>query len=290
MVKIVDAGLRLKIQKLKDYFLSRSEIVMAFVFGSYTKGKQTGESDFDIAVYFSPEGRAIEWEEAKFYDCEDEIWSDIEKIIGIKTDMVVLNRAPSTLAFSIIREGIPVIIKNKPLYMRFLLAISSAAEYFRDFVNDFWAIKQRSMSLTDDDRERLIRTADFLESELKDYPLFSKNINRVEYETDSIKRRNTERWVENIVNSSIDISKILLASENKKIPQTYREILREMQLLEGFSSQIAEGLAQFAKLRNILAHEYLDIRFEQIKKFILESEELYKYLLDFVKKIIGKNR
>ena len=47
---------------------------MAFVFGSYVKGQATLESDFDVAVYFKPSGRAIEWEENKNYPQENEIW------------------------------------------------------------------------------------------------------------------------------------------------------------------------------------------------------------------------
>lgn len=258
---------------------------MAFVFGSYAKKRQIKESDFDIAVYFTPEGRAIEWENTKHYSEEDEIWLDIEKIVGIKTDFVVLNRVSSTLAFSVIREGIPVIIKNRSLYMRFFLVISSAAEYFREFIADFWVIKQRSMSLAEDDKERLVRIADFLETEIKCYSEFA-GMTQDSYESNAALKRNVERWAENIVNSSIDIAKIVLASHKKRMPQTYRDILRELSLIKGFSKDAADKLAQFAKLRNIPAHEYLDIRFAHIERFIEDSETAYKKLLDFVKALL----
>lgn len=277
---------RIKIRLLKDYFRKRPEVSMAFVFGSYAKKRQIKESDFDVAVYFTPEGRAIEWENTRYYSGEDEIWLDIEKIIGIKTDFVVLNRVSSTLAFSVIREGIPIIIKDRSLYLRFLLAVSSAAEYFREFIGDFWAIKQRSMSLAEDDRERLVRIADFLETEIRYYSEFS-GITQDSYESSAALRRNVERWVENIVNSSIDIAKIVLASRKKRMPQTYRDVLRELSLIKGFSKDTADKLAQFAKLRNILAHEYLDIRFTHIKRFIENSETAYKKLLDFVKALLA---
>jgi uncharacterized protein len=132
------------IQKLREYFEKRDDILMAFIFGSYVKEQQTSESDFDIAVYFKPKGNILEWEETDIYSDEDRIWGDVEKITGMRTDFVVMNRAPSTLAYSIIQEGLPIIIKNRALYLRFFLMISSAAEYFRDFTKDFWEIKQRS--------------------------------------------------------------------------------------------------------------------------------------------------
>ena len=275
-----------KIVLLKDYFAKKQDIVMAFVFGSHAKGQETSESDFDIAIYFRPAGHALEWEETKRYENEDAIWGDIERMAGIKTDLVVLNRAPATLAAAIISEGTLIVVKNYALYLRFLLTVSSAAEYFREFTIDFWNIKQRSRSLTDIDRDRLIRIADFMEMELKEYPAFV-SLNQKIYESDAVARRNAERWAENIVNSSIDLAKIILASEKKRIPQTYREILQELSLVNDFDQEAAEKLAQFAKLRNILAHEYLDIRFVQIKKFVQESEPAYRQLLNFVKKFVA---
>lgn len=274
-----------KITLLKDYFAEKQDIVMAFIFGSHAKGQEMSESDLDIAVYFKPTGSMLEWEELKQYENEDIIWGDIERIVGIRTDFIVLNRAPATLAAAIISDGAPIVVKDHSLYLRFLLTVSSAAEYFREFTVDFWNIKQRSRSLTDIDRDRLIRIADFLETELNEYPTFT-SLDQKAYESDAAKRRNAERWAENIVNSSIDIAKIILASEKKRIPQTYREILQELSLIDDFDQETAEKLAQFAKLRNVLAHEYLDIRFVQIKKFIQESESAYRQLFDFVKKFI----
>lgn len=274
-----------KIEKLKDFFMKKPQVLMAFAFGSYIKGTEMAESDFDIAVYFKPEGKNIEWEEEKIYEKEDEIWSEVERIIGLRTDFVVLNRAPSTLAFSIVQEGQPIIIKDEAYYLRFFLLISSAAEYFREFIKDFWIIKQRSTSLNEIDKGRLIKITDFLETETADYQKFS-GLDQKTYELDSSIRRNVERWAENIVNSSIDLAKILLASEKKRIPQTYREILQELSLISGFKQETAERLAQFSKLRNILAHEYLDIRFNQIKIFIQESEPVYKELIDFAKNFL----
>ena len=196
--------------------------------------------------------------------------------------MVVLNRAPAALASSVVEEGEPIIIKDERLYRRFWLAVSAAAEDFRDFVTDFWHIKEHSQSLSSVDKERLMRTVDFLEAELGDGVSF-KNLTRKTYETDAALRRNVERWAENIVNASIDIAKIILASEKKRLPQTYREILEELAQLENFDEGNAQVLAKFSKLRNILAHEYLDIRFNHIRDFIHEYARPYRAIVDFVK-------
>ena len=281
----MDAIIEGKIDSLKDYFSGRQDVSMAFLFGSYVNDRQTSESDVDIAVYFKPKTAALEWEESGEWGGEDEIWSDVERIIGIKTDLVVLNRAPAGLTYSVLQNGLPLVVKNESLRLRLFLAVSSAAEYFRDFVEDFWRIKQRSRSISDTDRERLIQIVDFLGAELSEYPKFS-SLNQKDYGSNPDLRRNVERWVENIVNASIDAAKILLASERSRIPRTYREILEELSLLSGFDAETAKMLGRFAKLRNILAHEYIDIRFNQIQAFIRYSWPAYKTLLDFVKKIL----
>ena len=59
-------------------------------------------------------------------------------------------------------------------------------------------------------------------------------------------------------------------------------------MLPNFKPETARELASFSKLRNILAHEYLDIRFEQIKKFVYESESSYLELLSYVKQRLAK--
>lgn len=136
-----------------------------------------------------------------------------------------------------------------------------------------------------EDRERVIRLLDYLESEVDDYPVFS-NLTWETYQKDKEKRRNVERWIENIVMSSIDITKILLASENRPIPDSYKEILFHTGLLGDFDEEFGKELSRWAGLGNIVVHEYLDIRWKNIKEFINESEPVYRQLIRGIKKIL----
>jgi uncharacterized protein YutE (UPF0331/DUF86 family) len=70
-------------------------------------------------------------------------------------------------------------------------------------------------------KTRLIKHLNFLEEELKDYSQF-KTLIREQYIRDRDKRRNVERWIENIINSTVDISKVVLTAERISIPDTYR--------------------------------------------------------------------
>lgn len=131
---ITDSG----INALKNYFENCEDVAFAFLFGSQARGTATKLSDIDIAVYFYPKKRhPIEYEEEVFYKGEDEIWSDVERILGKEIEMLVLNRVYATVAASAIR-GIPLAINDWGLYIDFMLIITAEAEDFMDFViNDY---------------------------------------------------------------------------------------------------------------------------------------------------------
>lgn len=131
-------------------------------------------------------------------------------------------------------------------------------------------------------KTRLIKHITFLEAELNDYGNF-KSLSWEDYNRQSDKRRNAERWIENIINSSIDISKIILLSENMIIPDTYRDIVTLLSSIPGFGKEYVERMAEWVRLRNIISHEYLDIRWNSISKFIQEAEGVYRYFLDRVR-------
>lgn len=137
-----------------------------------------------------------------------------------------------------------------------------------------------------EDRERLIRLLDYLESEVDEFAMFSDLTWEI-YQKDKVKRRNVERWIENIVMSATDLVKVLLASENRPIPDSYKEILYNVGLIVDFDEEFGKRLSRWAGLRNIVVHEYLDIRWKNIKEFIGESEPVFRQLINGMKKILA---
>ncbi len=128
------------------------------------------------------------------------------------------------------------------------------------------------------DIERIIKIIDFLETEISDIEKY-KGLTLLVYEKDREKRRSVERWIENIVNASLDIAKIILVAKDKKIPDTYKEYFIEICGTGLIDGEIAEKLAEGVKIRNILAHEYLDIKWKSIEGFIFDG---YKVYLDWL--------
>ncbi len=132
---------------------------------------------------------------------------------------------------------------------------------------------------------RLTKHITFFEAELKDYEKF-ESLSWNEYNQDRSKRRDVERWIENIVNSSIDIAKIILSVEGITLADTYKETVVLLSLVPGFDKNEVESLSDWVKLRNIISHEYLDIRWSSIKKFISETKPLYERFLNRLRKYI----
>lgn len=278
-----------ELRALKEYFAHRPDIVMAFLFGSHAKKIASRISDWDVAIYFMPqESGKVEWEEmGRDYPQENKIWDDLTDILKTDNiDLVVLNRAPANISASVINEGRIIAVKDRKLFLDFMLLTMRQAEDYASFVDSYYDISQRSSSLSLQDRERLKKIIDFLEQEfsLSDYfSIFSF----ADYQ-DLHKRHDVERWVENMVNSAIDIGEIILASKKKKIPDYYKDVFVQLGLLAEFKTMEIERFTGWVKLRNILAHEYLDIKWQRIKDFIGENQKHFREFLRNTKKLLEK--
>lgn len=270
-------------KRLKAYFEKREDVVMAFLFGSRAKNRVGPLSDWDVAVYLKTDSGRVEWEERnKEYPEMNKIWGDVMDILKTdNVDLIILNQAPSSIANTAI-SGKPLIVKDRKLYLEFMLIVSREAEDYRQFVDEYAKVFWRSASLAPPDRERLKKSLSFLGQQMLLYKDFT-GLSLKEYEEDHHKRNDVERWIENIMNASIDIAKLVLGSQKKPIPSTYRDALRNAAWALGFSEDFGLKLEQWAKLRNILAHEYLDIRWKQINEFIHKSEDMFQKFIESVK-------
>ena len=72
-------------------------IVAAFLFGSYAKGKEKPSSDIDVALLLS-ETKSIEFSTLQ-------LAAKLEKTLGNRVDVVILNSAGELLKFQVRRDG-----------------------------------------------------------------------------------------------------------------------------------------------------------------------------------------
>ncbi len=275
-----------KIESLKGYFSQNPEIVIAFVFGSRIEDRLHQGSDWDIAVYFAPHGLKIEWEdEGREYPEEERVLGDCIDILETdNVDLIVLNRASARMAETAI-QGMPLVIKDQRLFLEFMLIVTKEAEDYRRTSREYAEIYWRSKSLGEKDKEALERRLVFIDTELSALPEYT-GLTWDEYQKNHRKRREVERFIENLLNAAIDVAKIILASEKRTVPSTYREMLHLIGTVSPFSQDTADRLSGWVGLRNILAHEYLDLRWKPVHDFLEHCESHFRAFLQAAKEFL----
>jgi uncharacterized protein YutE (UPF0331/DUF86 family) len=146
------------------------------------------------------------------------------------------------------------------------------------------------MPFNKEHKYRLVRYVTFLEKEIEDYGLFAE-MTHEDYIQNRSKRRDVERWIENQINATVDIAKVILNAEDLPVPDTYREIVANLAILPAFKKETIDALSHWIRLRNIISHEYLDVKWDSIKKFILGGHVLYNDFSYAIKSyLIGKEK
>jgi uncharacterized protein YutE (UPF0331/DUF86 family) len=138
------------------------------------------------------------------------------------------------------------------------------------------------------DRSKVIPHVDYLEKELPFLSEYKKEIDWKVYELQRSKRLEIERWVENLINATLDISKMVLTIIGDEIPETSREVLFKVGARIYAKEEEAETFSELAKIRNTLAHRYLDLRWNDIKRFLEIAPTLYSQFISFVKREMEK--
>ncbi|MDI6754736.1 MAG: DUF86 domain-containing protein [Thermodesulfobacteriota bacterium] len=139
------------------------------------------------------------------------------------------------------------------------------------------------------DRSKLIPHVDYLEKELPFLAEYVKEIDWRVYELQRSKRFEIERWVENLINATLDISKMVLTIMGDEIPETSREVLFKIGSRIYEKEEEAETFSELAKIRNTLAHRYLDLRWNYIKRFLEIAPNLYPRFIYFTKREMEKD-
>ncbi len=137
------------------------------------------------------------------------------------------------------------------------------------------------------DRTKFIPYIEYMESELKFLPEYERKVDWKVYQHERNKRLEIERWVECLINATLDLSKMFLSFRGEGIPETSREVLYKIASFVFEKESDAEAFSQLAKIRNTLAHRYLDIRWQDIKIFIKLSPKLYPEFMEHIKTKIG---
>jgi uncharacterized protein YutE (UPF0331/DUF86 family) len=81
-----------------------------------------------------------------------------------------------------------------------------------------------------------------------------------------------ERWLQLAAEVCLDLANHLIATRGWPTPTTYREAFQSLGAHGVLSAELAEKMAGWAGLRNVLVHLYLDVDYAQI--FTILEEDL----------------
>ena len=108
-------------------------------------------------------------------------------------------------------------------------------------------------------------------------------------ESSKTKRREVERWVEQLINAVIAVAEIVLASRRNVIPETYRRMVLTLGTVPPFDEgDFCKKLSELLELRNVLAHDYLDYRWKEIRFFLDDTEPLWHDFIEKIKRFLSE--
>jgi len=105
-----DTGAYYKMEKKVVEYLSKQERVkLAYLFGSVAEGKEGKLSDIDLAVFLD---ESLSKKER--FDLQLKLMSEMSSILKTdKVDLIVMNDAPLSLNYEIIKANHPLLVRDK---------------------------------------------------------------------------------------------------------------------------------------------------------------------------------
>lgn len=112
------------INKIKNYFYKKKEVVAVYLFGSFASGKNRLMSDVDIAILLHPEYM----NSANFF--RQEYISQLGRQLRKDIHPVILNHAGEVLLKQILFKGNPVLVKDPKYNNQFkMVSLSRIADF-----------------------------------------------------------------------------------------------------------------------------------------------------------------
>jgi len=137
------------------------------------------------------------------------------------------------------------------------------------------------------DRDFIQRKIALIQDDLKHLAPFEKlTIKEIfdDFKTQAI----IERVLERVIGRALDINQHIIAEQGGELERvaTYRDTFIRLADLGIYSREFAEDISKSAGLRNILVHEYNNIKPDLLKKSIgaaiKEFNEYSKFILSFI--------
>jgi len=121
------------ITALKRIFEKDEEILFAYLYGSHVFNTVHFESDIDVAVYLKPS------DIKKHIRKEEELTSAlVTKFHTDKIDLRILNSLPFLLQYRIVKEGIPILVKDASERVNFEIRVMNRFFELRPYLDEYY--------------------------------------------------------------------------------------------------------------------------------------------------------
>jgi len=258
--------------------LERDEnVLLAYLFGSTVRGTRQPISDVDIAVLLrdnSLERQAdVLWRAAKAFRMPED-----------KIDIVDLSRADLHLKYNILREGIKLVDRG------------SEGELIRELVERYPEARDElnvalRVWLKEDPHIDQIIVLRRLDETLKNAAVIRERYAHKPLEwvlEDPERTLALERALERITEAMIDVCRHIVSVKGLGLIETQAEYPLRLAQRQLMPRDLAQRIAELAKLRNILAHRYLEIDYVKLQAKAQETaEQTVPQFADWTKKLLS---
>lgn len=235
-----------EIEKLKEKLNGIDNVLLAYLFGSQVEVPSWRESDVDVAVLLKDNS----WEKLSY------LMEEIAETLGTSTDkvdLVDLSRADDVLKYKVIKKGTKLV--DKSLYeQRLWEEVQSKLPDVFEFMDTYL-----EESLNPMEKEVLTRKLMALDEELNVLKTHILSKTALQVAEDPIAKRVLRDSLRVAIESMIDACKHIVASMRLGMVREYKDFPLKLGEAELIPKGLAEKLADYAKLRNVVIHRYVDL-------------------------------
>lgn len=280
------------IPALREFFSTRREVLFAYLFGSLATNQATPLSDIDIAVYIDPHKIKDEEYLSEF---KLRLMGQLMNLLQTDhVDIVALNQTPPLLNHRIVSAGILVDQKDSSTEQTFF--IRTLREYedtrclreiqFRHALKHFrtyaaWGIAD--VIDVEVIRKHLTQIDELL-GKLEKYA----RISREKFLSDDDIRLASERAIHLAIQNMLDVGTHMLAVLHIRNVADYRSVFVELGHAGILPERFAEKIADLARIRNRIVHDYADVTPREVYDFlqnrISELATFGTFILDYIKR------
>ncbi|MDR7410057.1 MAG: DUF86 domain-containing protein [Armatimonadota bacterium] len=237
-----------RIEELPARLAELRGLAAVWLFGSWARGEATPVSDVDLAYLPAADGDGA----------DAGLYRVVTRVLG--TDEVTLadvRALPATVAWQVVAEGRLLVLRDPDRVARWVEEVLQLApELFRlgaEGNADF--LRGVLMHRHEVDRDRVVELLRAVSADLAD--LRDKaQMDRERFLASRDAQAVVERRLQTAVEGCLNVGNHVIARKHLGVPRDYTEVFRILGQAGILSPQVAEAMADLARLRNLLVHLY----------------------------------